>query len=91
MEIRKLEIFFNLNLSTLLNYKLIISLKHFTKIDKYEKINVFHAHDITLSTRGEGWSLWVIHFELAQSQCNAIALRFDITNLPALASLKVLQ
>ena len=80
------EILFNSYLGTYLYNSFVIPSKYLTKIDKYGKINVFHAQDITLPTRGEGW--WIIHDELAQSQRDAIGLRFDVTNLQAVASLQ---
>jgi hypothetical protein len=80
------EILFNSYLSTYLYNSFVIPSKYLTIIDKYGKINIYHAQDITLPTRSEG--RWIIHDELVQSQQGAIGLRFDVTNLPALASLQ---
>ena len=80
------ETLFNSYLGTYLYNSFVITSKYLTKIDKYGKINVFHQQDVTLPTRGEGW--WIVHDELVQSQRDAIGLRFDVTNLQALASLQ---
>ena len=80
------EILFNSYLGTYLYNSFVITSKYLTKIDKYGKINVFHQQDVTLPTRGEGW--WIIHDELAQSQRDAIGLRFDVVNLQAQSSLQ---
>ena len=80
------EILFHTYLSNYLYNSFITVSKYLTKIDKYGKINVFHQQDVTLPTRGEGW--WVIHDELVSLQRDGIGLRFDVTNLQAVASLQ---